>query len=163
MRSGFGTGGREPAFEAHGGGLKSRQADARGCAGKKMVAPALRRRAAGHLVKTHGIRERRACRVMQIHRSVARYRSIARREDGPIEVRLRALALQYPRYGYLMLHHLMRAEGLVANRKRTYRIYTALGLQVRTKRRRKITRPRISMPVPDGPNQRWSSILSAIN
>lgn len=119
-----------------------------------MVAPALRRRAAGHLVKTHGISERRASRVMQI-RFVARYRSIARREDGPIEVRLRALALQYPRYGYLMLHHLMSAEGLVANRKRTYRIYTALGLQVRTKRRRKITRPRISIPVPDGPNQRW--------
>jgi putative transposase len=116
----------------------------------------MKRRAAGHLVKTHGISERRACRVLRLHRSVARYRSVSQRDDGPLEARLKALAQQYPRYGYLMLHHLIRAEGLVINRKRTYRIYTALGLQVRTKRRKKITRPRIPMPIPEGRNERWS-------
>lgn len=55
-----------------------------------------------------------------------------------------------------MLHHLLRAEGWVRNRKRTYRIYTALGLQVRTKRRKKLCRPRVAMAVPSKPNERWS-------
>ena len=124
--------------------------------GKKVVAPALKRRAAGHLIKTHGISERRACRLLQLHRSVARYRSLSRRDDAPVLAQLKALAQQYPRYGYLMLHHLLRREGLVRNRKRTYRLYTALGLQVRTKRRRKLVRPRVPMAVPLRPNERWS-------
>jgi putative transposase len=109
-------------------------------------------------VKTHGVSERRACRILQLHRSVARYRSISQRDDGLLRERLGALAQTYPRYGYLLLHHLLRQESLVENRKRTYRIYTALGLQVRTRRRKKLTRPRIPMPVPSSPNQRWSWI-----
>jgi hypothetical protein len=42
------------------------------------------------------------------------------------------------------------------NPKRTYRIYREEGLQVRTKQRKKLTRPRIPMEVPDAVNQRWS-------
>ncbi|WP_415644407.1 IS3 family transposase, partial [Shewanella algae] len=62
----------------------------------------------------------------------------------------------YPRYGYLMLHGLLRGEGWVKNRKRTYRLYTEEGLQVRTKKHKKLTRPRQPMEVPTTPNQRWS-------
>jgi transposase InsO family protein len=58
---------------------------------------------------------------------------------------MKALAEQYPRYGYLMLHELLRREGLVSNRKRTYRIYSELGMQVRTKRRKRLTRPRVPL------------------
>ena len=69
---------------------------------------------------------------------------------------MKQLAEQYPRYGYLMLHELLRREGLVINRKRTYRIYCDLGLQVRTKRRKKLTRPRMPLEVPLSVNERWS-------
>jgi putative transposase len=69
---------------------------------------------------------------------------------------MRALAEQYPRYGYLTLHGFLKAEGLVRNRKHTYRLYREEGLQVRTKKRRKLQRPRIPMPLPSGPNIRWS-------
>jgi putative transposase len=89
-----------------------------------MVAPATKRRAAGHLLTMYGISQRRVCRLLSLHRSVARYRSISGRDDTAVEIRLKALAQQYPRYGYLMLHHLMRAEALMINCKRTYRIYT---------------------------------------
>jgi putative transposase len=61
-----------------------------------------------------------------------------------------------PRYGNLMLHQFLRQEGLVVNRKRTCRIYCELGLQVRTKRRKKLQRPRIPMFLPSQPNDRWS-------
>jgi len=39
---------------------------------------------------------------------------------------------QYPRYGYLMLQGLRKGEGLVVNRKHTYRLYTEEALQVYT-------------------------------
>jgi putative transposase len=47
-------------------------------------------------------------------------------------------------------------EGKVVNHKRTCRIYCEEGLQVRTKQRKKIVRPRVPIPVPEAPNQRWS-------
>lgn len=121
-----------------------------------MVAPAAKRRAAGRLVETHRVSQRRACQVLRVHRSVFRYRSVSRGDDTALRQRLQALAQRYPRYGYLMLHQFLRAEGLVTNRKRTYRVYTALGLQVRTRRRKKLTRPRVPMMIPQRPGERWS-------
>ncbi len=56
----------------------------------------------------------------------------------------------------MRLHGLLKAEGLVINRKRTYRIYTDEGPQVRTKKRKKLQRPRLPMDVPTRPNLRWS-------
>lgn len=76
--------------------------------------------------------------------------------DAGLVARMKQLAEQYPRYGYLMLHELLRREGLVVNRKRTYRLYCDLGLQVRTKRRKKLTRPRVPLEVPLAANERWS-------
>lgn len=51
---------------------------------------------------------------------------------------------------------LVASGGLVINRKRTYRLYCEQGLQVRTRRRKRLLRPRTPMPLPDRPNQRWS-------
>jgi putative transposase len=69
---------------------------------------------------------------------------------------MKQLAEQYLRYGYLMLHELLRREGLVVNRKRTYQVYCDLGLQIRTKRRKKLVRPRVPLEVPLVANERWS-------
>ena len=86
---------------------------------------------------------------------MARY--VPRRdEDTRLRVRLRQLAEQYPRYGYLTLHALLRGEGCVVNRKRTYRLYREEGLQVRTKRRKKLVRPRVPLAMPSGAAERWS-------
>lgn len=78
------------------------------------------------------------------------------RDDGALREQLKGLAEQYPRYGYPTLHDMLRAGGHVTNHKRTYRIYREEGLQVRTKRRKKLIRPRVPMLVPDKVNQRWS-------
>jgi len=55
-----------------------------------------------------------------------------------------------------MLHEMLKAEGIVQNRKRTYRVYRELNMQVRTKKRKKLIRPRIPMAIPSRPNERWS-------
>ena len=85
---------------------------------------------------------------------MARYASVCSRDDEALTARLKALAHRYPRYGYLLLHQLLKNEGLVVNRKRTYRLYVQMGLQVRTQRRKKLRRPRV--PMPTRPNERWS-------
>jgi len=100
--------------------------------------------------------QRRACRLVGIHRSVARHRS-CRGNDTALRDRMKALATEFPRYGYQILHGMLKAEGLVVNEKRTYRIYREEKLQVRRKRRKRLQRrDRVPMPIPVGPNQRWS-------
>ena len=47
-------------------------------------------------------------------------------------------------------------EGEVVNKKCTYRIYREESLQVRTKNRKKLVRPRVPMVVPGSVNERWS-------
>lgn len=120
-----------------------------------MVTPAVRRKAADHLMVTLGLSERRGCRLAGLPRSVRRYVS-CRRSDGCLRTRLKTLAEQYPRYGYPTLHGLLKAEGLVQNRKRTYRLYREEGLQVRTKHRKKLAKPRVPMTIPCRLNERWS-------
>jgi putative transposase len=113
-----------------------------------------RRRAVDHL-KSRRVSERRACRVIGFSRSAAWYQPKGR-NDEVLRLELRRLAERYPRYGYPTLHDMLKAEGKVINPKRTYRIYREEGLQVRTKKRKKLIRPRVPMLVPESVNQRWS-------
>ncbi len=113
-----------------------------------------RRQAVDHLKSRH-VSERRACRIINFSRSAA-WRELKGLDDHALRARLKVLAERYPRYGYPTLHDMLKIEGHVINPKRTYRIYREEGLQVRTKRRKKLIRPRIPMVVPDAVNQRWS-------
>lgn len=100
---------------------------------------AQRRQPVDHL-KDRRVSERRACRLTGFGRSAAWY-PLKGRDDVALRSRLKALEERYPRYGYTTLHSMLRTEGLVQNAKRTYRIYREEGLQVRTKRRKKLNRP----------------------
>ncbi|WP_238583432.1 IS3 family transposase, partial [Legionella israelensis] len=122
---------------------------------KKVVTPAERKPIAQHLILRFKLSERVACRLTGLSRTMFRYQPRSRADDV-VRARLRALATQYPAYGYLLLHGLLKAEGLVINKKHTYRLYTEEGLQVRTKKRKKLTRPRQPIELPTAPNQRWS-------
>jgi putative transposase len=82
-----------------------------------MVTPAVRREAVAHAMNTHGVSERRACRIFGSDRSSARYRR-RRSDDGVLRGRLRTLAAERRRFGYRRLHILIRREGYVVNRKR---------------------------------------------
>lgn len=120
-----------------------------------MVKPASKKPVVARLVKRFQLSERVACKLVGLSRTAYRYQPRVK-SDTVLRERLKALAAQHPRYGYLMLHGLLKAAGLVVNKKRTYRLYTEEGLQVRTKKRNKLLRPRLPMAVPLAPNQRWS-------
>ena len=117
--------------------------------------PARKKPVVSRLVELHGLSERTACRLVGLSRTAYRYKAKPKDDQG-LRKRLKTLAAQHSRYGYLLLHGLLKAEGLVVNKKRTYRLYTEEGLQVRTKKRKKLHRPRLPMDVPSAPNQRWS-------
>lgn len=120
-----------------------------------MVKPAAKRRVVQFWIKTGLLSERHGCRLMGVSRSTVRYQSYGR-DDAHLRDRLKELAEKYPRYGYPTLHTMLRTEGLVENHKRTYRIYAEEGLQVRTKKRKKLVRPRMPMILPTKANERWS-------
>ena len=121
-----------------------------------MVKPAQRKQVVKHWVAEGWLSERQACKTAGISRSGYRHPLQRPGRDQALSEALKAKASQYPRYGYLMLHGLLKNEGLVINRKRTYRLYTEAGLQMRTKKRKKLIRPRVAMPLPARPNERWS-------
>ena len=115
-----------------------------------------KRRAVGFLMTERGFSERHACRLVGLARSVQQYQPTPKDDAAAIK-RMKELASENRRYGYLRLHAMLRREGLVVNHKRTYRLYTEQGLQVRTKRRRKLPRrDRVATQVPEKPMQRWS-------
>lgn len=117
--------------------------------------PADKKQVICRLVERYRFSERSACRLAGLSRTGYRYHAKPK-NDQILRERLKVLAVDYSRYGYLLLHGLLKAEGLVINKKRTYRIYTEEGLQVRTKKRKKLQRPRLPMAVPTAANECWA-------
>lgn len=121
-----------------------------------MVTAKQRRRAVTHLQAAYHVSARRACRVMGLSRSRWHYQPQRLRQDAPLRDRLKQLATERPRFGYKRLHVLLRREGVVVNHKRVYRLYREEQLLVRPHRSRKRTaEPRVRLPAPTQPNERW--------
>lgn len=121
-----------------------------------MVKPAVRRAMVSEMHAQFRFSERRACRLVVVHRSSVRYRR-HRGEDTALRTRLKELALVRRRFGYLRLHVLLRREGWRVNHKRVYRIYREEGLTVRhRKRKRRAGIVRVPLPTPERANQGWS-------
>ena len=113
-----------------------------------------RREAVTRLLEQAGVSERRALRLIGVHRTVWRYER--QRDDRELRDRLKTLAGARPRWGYRRLHILLAREGVRVNWKRVYRVYREEGLTVRRRRRKRVAVPREPMPTPQRMNQRWS-------
>ena len=68
-----------------------------------MVKSAGRNRLVGYLQSEYHISQRRACRLLPSSRKALWYRPVRSERDADVIKRLKQLAEQYPRYGYLML------------------------------------------------------------
>ncbi len=91
---------------------------------------------------------------MEIPRSTCRY--FSRRDHGALRERLRALAMEKPRFGYRRLHILLRRDGWQVNHKRVQRVYREAGLTVKRLRRRRLTWAASPRPLLTAPNQEWA-------
>lgn len=100
---------------------------------------------------------RRACRVLAVDTSTYHYKS-RRRGQADLEHRIKEIAETRMRYGYRRVHVVLQPEGWMTNIKRTYRLYTALGLQLRNKtpKRRVKAKLREDRCPALQPNQTWA-------
>lgn len=121
-----------------------------------MVTPAAERKAVAHLMASHGMSERRACKAIGCCRMSVRYEA-TRPDDDELRVRMKAMAHERRRFGYRRLHVLLRREGHVVNHKKLFRLYREEKLAVRRRGgRKRAIGTRAPMLVPLGPNERWS-------
>jgi putative transposase len=108
-------------------------------------------------LRAQGTSLRRACRVVGLSTSTWRYD----RQPDPINTQLLARltvhASERPRFGYRRLHTLVDREGLHVNHKRLYGVYREAKLQVRRRRRKRLTRgQRTPLALPSRRTERWS-------
>jgi putative transposase len=87
-----------------------------------VVTPAAERKAVAHLVASHGMSERRACKAIGTCLTTIRYET-GRPDDAVLRERMRAIAHERRRFGYRRLHVLLRREGHVVNHKKLFRLY----------------------------------------
>ncbi len=122
-----------------------------------MVRPKIKRVGVGYLRSKYPISHRRASRVLGLRQSTAFYKAHPR-NDEPIKKRISELIEEHRRFGLPRLHYLLKREGFVQNEKRTKRIYRAMNLQIRNRKRRTKQGAvvRLPRPVPIKPNEIWS-------
>ena len=104
------------------------------------------------------VSERRAVRVLGLHRSTVRYRSRRVEWDAPVRRRIEEIAAVRIRYGYRRIYVLLRREGWHVNHKRVHRLYCLAGLNLRTKRpkRHRAAAHRLIRPNVAAENDCWT-------
>ena len=103
-----------------------------------------------------GLSERKACRLIKICRSSARYQAHPR-DDQALQQQMEQIKQKHPRFGILRVHALLRADGQAINHKRVERVWKKSGLQVpqRPKKRKIKTGRRVPCQA-EHPNHIWS-------
>jgi putative transposase len=112
---------------------------------------------AAYLEQTHGASERRACRVVALHRSTKR-RQPGSQEREEWVARIHALSERYPRFGYRKIFALLKGEQWAVSRETVRRLRQREGLQVVKKaRKRRPVGVRPTTPTrAEYPNHVWS-------
>ena len=109
------------------------------------------------LAMERGHSQRQVCELIDLPRSMLKYRSVRAERDVPAIAAMRRIAAMYPRYGYRRIRIFLQREGHSMGRHRAHRLWRAAELQLprrRPRRRAASSRPR---PLPAmGPNQLWA-------
>jgi putative transposase len=109
------------------------------------------------LANGRGMSLRKACALIGISRTGFRYRPRNAKRDAVLSRALKKLSRKHPRYGYRFASAVLLRSRPEATRKRVYRLWTALGLQVPyRKKRRKIRTGARNQPVAQKPNSVWA-------
>lgn len=109
------------------------------------------------LAMERGHTQRQACELIEMPRSILKYRSVRAERDAPALDAMRRIAATYPRYGYRRVRIFLCREGHLMGPQRAHRLWRVAGLQLprrRPRRRVATSRPR---PLPArGPHQVWA-------
>ena len=86
---------------------------------------------------THQMSERQACALLNLSRSVYRYKA-RRSDDEELREQLLSLASRKPRWGFQKMFAYLKNQGRSWNHKRVRRVYRALGLNLRIKPKKRL-------------------------
>jgi putative transposase len=122
-----------------------------------VVGAVAKRSASRFLIERFQVSKRRACLALKLSPATFYYRP-KDRGDGPIQERMKELAERFRRYGCPRIHYLLKKEKLVANYKRTERIYQKMGLQLGKRKKGKKMAAVVRLPKPkaQAPHEVWS-------
>jgi len=81
-----------------------------------VVTPQAKRLVVSSLMSSQDLSQRRACQLANLHRSTYHYQTKQPARDVALRVRMKQLATLHSAYGYLILHALLKQEGLVVNK-----------------------------------------------
>jgi len=110
-----------------------------------------------YLRERFGLPMAQACRVALLPRSTGYYRPKPKRDETVIVARMQALVDHHRSWGHPTIHDVLSREGLVVNRKRSWRLYREAGLSLAVRKRKKrASRARLVLPTPERPDHRWA-------
>ena len=132
---------------------------ASGCDRKKALSPVGKREIIQYLMETHKLSKSRSCRIAGLSRTARnRPRVDWLERDREVIGALKRLLASFPRSGFRKYCDLLRRQGFTWNKKRIYRVYRAMGLNLpRPTKRRLPSRDPSPLSVPDRPNKVWSA------
>lgn len=108
--------------------------------------------------RRHGLSVLRSCRLFSISPTCWRYARKNDADNTQLAQGLQKLSEQHPTWGFgLMFLHLRNVQGYAWNHKRVYRVYCALGLNLRIKPKPRLVRDKpLPLQPPSCPNRVWS-------
>ena len=108
------------------------------------------------MVTNHQMSERHACALVGLSRDT--YRHAGQTSDLNVELREQIVQTAHARrrWGYRMIHDVLRPQYPNINHKRVYRIYTAEGLSIRKRKKTKRIGMRVPLVAALAINQTWS-------
>jgi putative transposase len=107
-------------------------------------------------IHEYQLSERQACHMLDLSRSGYRYQK-KQEADEPVKVVLKELSKQQPTWGFEKMTDLIRQSHPEWNHKRIHRIYCEIGLNLTSKRKKRLpARNRQPLCQPERANQSWS-------
>jgi len=109
-----------------------------------------------YAIATHQMSERQACVMINLSRSVYRYKAKSS-DDEELCEQLLSLASRKPRWGYQKMFTYLKNQGRSWNHKRVRRVYRTLGLNLRVKPKKRLpVRNPLPLVAPAEANICWS-------
>ena len=100
--------------------------------------------------------ERHACALVGLSRDTCRHESQASALNVELRSKIIETAHSRRRWGYRMIHDVLRPQYPGINHKRVYRTYTAEGLSIRKRKKIKRIGVRVPLVAALAVNQTWS-------